>query len=101
MIKFSDLLSGLVRLHVLHQAAEQEISSKWIFDDLARYGYRLSPGPFCRMLQSMERAGYIVSREERRGLSVLRFYRITDKGQEALALARKRVREFVGETMRK
>ena len=36
-----DLLSGLIRLHVLHHAAEQEIYGQWMIDELA---HRNAPG---------------------------------------------------------
>jgi PadR family transcriptional regulator PadR len=39
-----DLFSGLVRLHILHHAAEHEIYGQWMIDELASHGYRLSPG---------------------------------------------------------
>jgi hypothetical protein len=40
-----DLLAGLERLHVpLHHAAEHEICSQWMIDELAHHDYRLSPG---------------------------------------------------------
>ena len=45
-----DLLSGLVRLHVLHHAAERPIYGQWMIDELARHGYRLSPGTLYPML---------------------------------------------------
>ncbi|MFA5682594.1 MAG: helix-turn-helix transcriptional regulator, partial [Hydrogenophaga sp.] len=57
-----DLLSGLIRLHVLHHAAEQEIYGQWMIDELAHHGYRLSPGTLYPMLHKMERDGYLVSR---------------------------------------
>jgi PadR family transcriptional regulator len=43
-MKFKDLLSGFIRLHILHHAAEHEICGQWITDELARHGYKLSPG---------------------------------------------------------
>jgi len=39
-----DLFSGLIRLHVLHHAAEGELYGAWMIEELARHGYRLSPG---------------------------------------------------------
>jgi hypothetical protein len=60
-MKFKDLLSGFVRLHVLHQAAEHEIYGQWMIDELARHGYKLSPGtgvqPFFNVGGDIDRAG--------------------------------------------
>lgn len=46
-MKCKDLL--FVRLHVLHHAVEHEIYGQWMIDELARHGYKLSPGstPCC------------------------------------------------------
>ena len=96
-----DLLSGLIRLHVLHHAAEQEIYGQWMIDELAHHGYRLSPGTLYPMLHKMERDGYLVSRQEREGRTVRKLYTITTKGKEGLALAKDRIREFTGEAMHK
>ena len=96
-----DLLSGLIRLHVLHHAAEQEIYGQWMIDELAHHGYRLSPGTLYPMLHKMERDGYLVSRQEREGRTVRKLSTITPKGKEGLALAKDRIREFTGEAMHK
>jgi len=96
-----DLLSGLVRLHVLHHAAEHEIYGQWMIEELASHGYRLSPGTLYPMLHKMARDGYLVSREERDGRTVRKLYAITEKGKAGLAIAKERVREFTGEAMKR
>ncbi len=52
-----DLLSGLVRLHILHHAAQHPVYGQWMIDELGRHGYRLSPGTLYPMLSKMERDG--------------------------------------------
>ena len=89
-----DLLSGLVRLHVLHHAAEAPIYGQWMIDELAHHGYRLSPGTLYPMLTRIRRDGYLTSRSARDGRTVRKLYTITDKG---LAVARLRLRELVRE----
>ena len=39
-----DLYSGLIRLHVLHHAVEGPIFGLGMAEELARHGYRISPG---------------------------------------------------------
>jgi PadR family transcriptional regulator PadR len=56
-MKYRDLLSGFVRVHILHHAAEGQIYGQWIIDELARHGYRLSPGTVYPMLRAMEARG--------------------------------------------
>lgn len=96
-MKYRDLLVGFVRLHVLHHAAEEEIYGQWIMEELARHGYRLSPGTLYPMLHGMQKKGYLRSRERRIGRSMRRLYRATPKGLKALAVAKDKLRELVGE----
>ena len=98
-LEHHDLLSGLVRLHVLHHAAEGEIYGQWMIDELAGHGYRLSPGTLYPMLHAMERKGYLVARTEKDGKVTRKYYRATAKGLEGLAVAKERLRELVGETL--
>src|SRR5579859_2643932 len=43
-MEFHDLLVGFVRIHILHHAAEGEVYGQWLIEELARHGYRISPG---------------------------------------------------------
>jgi len=99
ILEHRDLLSGLVRLHILYHASEQEIYGQWMVDELAEHGYRLSPGTLYPMLHVMERKGYLVSCTKKEGKVTRKYYRATAKGLEGLAVARERLRELVGETM--
>ena len=89
-----DLLSGLVRLHVLHHAAEQEIYGQWMIDELAGHGYRLSPGTLYPMLHKLVRDGYLTARDERVGRTRRTYYSITEKGRDGLVVALERVQIF-------
>jgi DNA-binding PadR family transcriptional regulator len=46
-------LAGFIRLHILHHAVEGEIYGQWIIEELARHGYKLSPGTLYPMLHAM------------------------------------------------
>ena len=96
-MEYQDLLSGLVRLHVLHHAVEGELYGQWMIEELAQHGYRLSPGTLYPMLRAMEKKGYLVSEERRVGRTARRIYRATPLGREALEIARGKVRELFGE----
>ena len=39
-----DLYSGLIRLHVLHHACQEPVFGLGMIEELARHGYRISPG---------------------------------------------------------
>jgi hypothetical protein len=92
-MKFKDLLTGFIRLHILHHAAEHEIYGQpygqWRIDELARHGYKL-----------MERKGYLRSRKENPGRTARTLYRATPLGKKGLALAKTRILEFTGEAMK-
>ena len=92
-----DLYSGLIRLHILHHAAEEPIFGLGMSEELARHGYRISPGTLYPILHSLENKGYLKSAEKRRGKSLRRVYRATPQGRKALTKARERVRELFGE----
>jgi DNA-binding PadR family transcriptional regulator len=98
-MKFDDLLSGFIRLHILHHATQHEIYGQWMIDELGRHGYRLSPGTIYPMLHAMERSGYLVSRQRREGKVIRKLYKATRRGKQGLALAKARLREFTGEAM--
>jgi DNA-binding PadR family transcriptional regulator len=99
-MEHQDLLSGLVRLHVLHHAAEGEVYGQWMIEELARHGYKLSPGTLYPMLHAMERRGYLTSASHRFGKTFRRVYRATPLGREALAVAAERARELFHEMTR-
>ena len=98
-MQYQELLAGLVRLHILHHAAEEEIYGVWIIEELARHGYRLSPGTLYPMLHTLERKGYLRSRQQRSGRSIRRMYRATPLGRKALDIAKGKLRELVGEVI--
>lgn len=84
-----DLYSGLIRLHILHHAVEAPIFGLGMQEELARHGYRISPGTLYPLLNGLEKKGYLRSWEERDGKSRRRLFRATPKGRQALKAARK------------
>src|SRR5271157_5206006 len=76
-----DLYSGLIRLHVLHHSAEEPIFGLGMIEELARHGYRISPGSLYPLLQALEKKGYLRSTEKRDGKSFRRLYRATPLGR--------------------
>jgi PadR family transcriptional regulator, regulatory protein PadR len=99
-MKHQELLKGLVRLHILHHASEEEFYGQWIIHELARHGYTLSPGTLYPMLHAMERRGYLKSKKEQNGRTFRRLYRATALGREANRLAKIQVRELIGALQR-
>jgi PadR family transcriptional regulator, regulatory protein PadR len=98
-MEHQDLLAGLIRLHILHHAAEGEIYGQWMIDELARHGYRASPGTLYPMLHGMQARGYLESRQVRAGRVLRRLYRATPLGRAALDVAKVKVRELFRELL--
>jgi len=94
-----DLYSGLIRLHVLYHACQEPIFGAGIIEELARHGYRLSPGTLYPLLHGLEEKGYLRSSEESGGRQSRRIYRATSKGRKALADAKVKVRELFSELL--
>ncbi|HXZ27551.1 MAG TPA: PadR family transcriptional regulator [Terriglobales bacterium] len=91
------LYSGLVRLHILHHAAREGIFGLGMIEELARHGYKLSPGTLYPILHGLEQKGLLYSRERARAGKIRRVYRATAAGRRALAVAKGRIRELFGE----
>jgi PadR family transcriptional regulator len=92
-----NLYNGLIRLHILHHAAESPIFGQWMIDELARHGYRLSAGTLYPLLHGMQRQGYLKSQMTQKDGRNRRVYRATPLGRKVLSTARQRVRELFGE----
>ena len=59
-----------------------------MIEELARHGYRISPGSLYPLLHGLEKKGYLRSTERRNGKSLRRVYRATPLGRKALAAAK-------------
>jgi len=92
-----ELYIGLVRLHVLHHAAEESIFGLGIIRELGRHGYSLGPGTVYPLLHSMERRGWLRARVQLVEGRRRKAYAATAAGRRALELARERVRELYEE----
>jgi PadR family transcriptional regulator PadR len=99
VVEDRDLYSGLIRLHVLHHACEEPIFGLGMIEELARHGYRISPGSLYPLLQGLEKKGYLRSTEVRHGKSLRRVYRATPLGHKALAGAKQKIRELFHEVV--
>ena len=92
-----DLYSGLIRLHILYHAGQEEIFGLGIIEELAHHGYKLSPGTLYPILHGLESKGYLRSSQHRDGKRIRRVYKSTAAGRRALAAAKIKVTELVGE----
>jgi PadR family transcriptional regulator PadR len=94
-----DFFLGFVRIHILHHASEEPIFGAGITRELARHGYKLSPGTLYPLLHQMEKRGFLKRRDEVVSGRRRKYYRCTPVGKKALARAKVQVSELVGEVM--
>ena len=96
-MRYKDLLSGLVELHTLYQAAQDEVSDLGMLAQLKRHGYRISLVTLHPLFRRMTHLGYLKEREVRLGRTRRRLYRATPKGCKALKIVSHHLRELIGE----
>lgn len=92
-----EFYGGLIRLHILHHAAQAPIFGLWLMEELQRHGYRIGPGTLYPILHSLERRGLLRSNTEREGRAVRRMYAATASGRRTLERAKSKVRELFSE----
>lgn len=90
---------GFVRMHLLYHASKDWIWGVEMIEELARHGYKLSPGTLYPILHQLEADGYLVSESVVVSGKRRRNYRITAAGQELLNNARAKLRELVSEIL--
>ena len=93
----SRLFTGLIRLHILHHACDEPIFGLGMIQELARHGYRLSPGTLYPIVHGLEKKGLLRSKQQRVNGKIRRVYLATPSGRKALDAAKQRVRELFGE----
>lgn len=75
------------------------MSGVWLSEELARHGYRISPGTLYPLLHDLESQGLLSSDQRREDGRVLRCYRATPAGHDVLAGARQALAELAGELL--
>lgn len=98
-VKDQELLSGLIRIHILYHACKEPIFGLGMIEELQRHGYKLSAGTLYPMLHGLEMKGLLSSEEIRNGRRNRRMYRATTRGRKALARAREKVKLLLGELL--
>lgn len=90
---------GAVRLHILHHAAEADVHGAWLTQELARHGYRISPGTLYPTLHRLEADGLLASKQRVVDGRTRRMYRATPAGKRALADDRRALAELARELL--
>jgi DNA-binding PadR family transcriptional regulator len=94
-----EFLRGAVRLHILHHAARGSVHGAWMAEELARHGYRISPGSLYPTLHKMEGEGLLHSTTEVVIGRARRSYVATAKGRRELNSTIVQLRELASEVL--
>ena len=94
------LVSGLIRLHVLHHAAKAPLYGNWMIAELRRHGYHISAGTLYPLLHGMERQGYLKGKTARTEGRIRRVYQASAKGRRALEDSKEKIRELFKELIK-
>jgi len=92
-----DIFLGFVKLHILHHASVTPVYGLWLIDELARHGYRLSPGTLYPILHSLQAEGLLEAETRVVEGKARKYYRLTPSGATALAEGKIKVHELVTE----
>ncbi|MFQ6121891.1 MAG: PadR family transcriptional regulator [Dehalococcoidales bacterium] len=90
---------GFIKIHILYHAAKKPIFGVEIAEELARHGYRLSPGTLYPTLHRLEKEGYLESSSKVINGRVRKYYQATAEGKQVLEQARQKIRELVTEVI--
>jgi DNA-binding PadR family transcriptional regulator len=99
-LEHQQLVSGLIRLHILHHAAKAPLYGNWMIDELRRHGYHISAGTLYPLLHGMERQGYLTAKTARSDGRIRRVYRASAKGRRALQDSKEKIRELFKELIK-
>jgi DNA-binding PadR family transcriptional regulator len=94
-----DFFLGFVKIHILYHASKGPIYGVEILEELARHGYRLSPGTLYPTLHRLAMEGYLESSSKVVSGRVRKYYTITEQGLVALEEARRKITELVDEVL--
>jgi len=98
-LRSQELLSGLIRIHILYHACKEPIFGLGMIEELQRHGYKLSAGTLYPMLHGLERKGLLRSEVTRAGQRRRRVYVGTAEGRRMLARAKQKVKILLGELL--
>lgn len=90
---------GFVKLHIVYHASHAPVFGLQLIHELARHGYRLSPGTLYPTLSKLERDGYLRCEKKLVNGKIRKYYSATPLGKKALKEARLKITELVGEIL--
>ncbi|MBN2079807.1 MAG: helix-turn-helix transcriptional regulator [Spirochaetes bacterium] len=93
-IMIHEFLLGFIKIYILQCAAKEDVYGKEIYDQLHEHGYKLSYGTLYGTLHGFKEKGYLADEERNVQGKIRKYYRITERGREALEQAMDRARDL-------
>jgi len=90
---------GFIKIHILYHASKEPIFGVEISEELARHGYRVSPGTLYPTLHRLKKEGYLESFSKVVDGRVRKYYQATARGKLVLEQSKERIRELVTEVI--
>lgn len=78
------LFLGFIEIHILYHAKKESIYGTWMMNELDEHGYKVSPGTLYPLLNRMEREGLLIKTEKNVSGRIIKFYNITELGEDVL-----------------
>ena len=94
-----DFFIGFIKIHILYHAAREPVYGAEMLEELARHGYRLSPGTLYPTLHRLEREGYLRMEPKTVGGRMRKYYTITELGLSVLGEAKEKIAELTEEVL--
>ncbi|MBW2589494.1 MAG: helix-turn-helix transcriptional regulator [Deltaproteobacteria bacterium] len=99
MIREIDL--AFIKLHILYHAANEEVYGLGLIEELARHGYKLSPGTLYPTLAKMQQTGILTSTLKIVNHKQRKYYHITNSGLKQLNRLKVKIKELYKEVVEK
>ena len=96
---FQDFFLGFVKIHILYHASNEPMYGVEILGELARHGYRLSPGTLYPTLHRLEREGYLSLEKKVVDGKVRKYYSATTQGRAVLGESKDKIAELIEEVL--
>ncbi len=90
---------GLWKIHILHHAASRAVWGRWLIEELAEHGHKLSPGTLYPALARMEENGWLRRTGDTPHARARQTFRITSEGRHLLTSLRSEITELYEEVV--
>jgi PadR family transcriptional regulator PadR len=94
-----DLELAFVKIHILYHAAKEEVFGIGLTEELARHGYKVSPGTLYPTLAKLEKAGFLTCEARTVDHKQRKYYRITPEGGLLLEMMKNKIIELYKEVI--